>query len=155
MHIEQLKLELESLTVAELRQRYAEVFHETTTSRHRRHLVRRILWRLQANESGEVSEAALQRARELAGDSQLRLTPPTEVGTLNSATGSTTARKDGLRIGTLLSREYKGRLIRVAVVDDGFEYEGARYRSLTAVVKVVTGSHWNGRSFFGLKGRKE
>lgn len=153
MNIEQLKLELESLTVAELRQRYAEVFHETTTSRHRRHLVRRILWRLQANESGGVSEAALQRAQELADDSQLRLTPP-DVGSLNSLKQSTATRKDGLRVGTLLSREYKGRQIRVAVVEDGFEYEGVRYRSLTAVAKVVTGSHWNGRSFFGLKGRK-
>ena len=154
MNIEQVKLELESLMVAELRQRYAEAFNETTTSRHRRHLVRRILWRLQAIESGGVSEAAQQRARELADNSQLRLTPP-DISNLNSLKQSATTRKDGLRVGTLLSREYKGRQIRVAVVDDGFEYEGARYRSLTAVAKVVTGSHWNGRSFFGLKGRKE
>ena len=36
------------------------------------------------------------------------------------------------------------------VLDDGFEFEGKRYRSLTAVAKAATGSHWNGRHFFGL-----
>ena len=52
--------------------------------------------------------------------------------------------------GTILRREYKGRTIKVAVLDNGFEYEGDIYRSLSAVAKVVTGTHWNGYHFFNL-----
>jgi len=52
--------------------------------------------------------------------------------------------------GTQLIRQYKGRTVEVTVLEDGFEYEGRRYRSLSAVAKTVTGSHWNGFNFFGL-----
>ena len=52
--------------------------------------------------------------------------------------------------GTTLSRKYKGRTILVRVLRRGFEYEGKVYRSLSAVAKAVTGSHWNGYLFFGL-----
>ena len=48
-------------------------------------------------------------------------------------------------------RQYKGRQVRV-VVADGFEYEGEKYRTLTAVAKHVTGSHLNGFRFFRLDG---
>ena len=53
--------------------------------------------------------------------------------------------------GTVLTREYKGREVRVRVLEKGFEYEGQPYRSLSAVAKAITGSHWNGRLFFGLR----
>jgi hypothetical protein len=56
--------------------------------------------------------------------------------------------------GTVLTRPYKGRTITVTVRDDGFEFEGDVYRSLSAVAKAVTGSHWNGNYFFGVKGRR-
>jgi hypothetical protein len=52
--------------------------------------------------------------------------------------------------GTVLTREYRGGEVRVTVLDRGFECEGQVYRSLTAVAKAVTGSHWNGFHFFGL-----
>ncbi len=54
--------------------------------------------------------------------------------------------------GTVLRRPYKGRTVLITVLDDGFEYEGDVYRSLSAVAKAVTGSHWNGNLFFRLKG---
>ena len=46
---------------------------------------------------------------------------------------------------------YDLRGARVRVLEDGFEYDGQPYGSLTAVARAVTGSHWNGRAFFGLK----
>ncbi len=67
---------LERMTLAELRGRYAEVFSKGTSSRHKRFLIRRIVWRLQANEEGDLSERARQRARELAAHSDVRLTAP-------------------------------------------------------------------------------
>ncbi len=52
--------------------------------------------------------------------------------------------------GSFLRREYRGRDILVRVLDRGFEYDGRRYRSLSAIAKAVTGAHWNGLLFFGL-----
>jgi len=55
--------------------------------------------------------------------------------------------------GASITRRYKGRLIVVTVRADAFEYEGERYRSLSAVAKAITGSHMNGFRFFKLEGR--
>jgi len=52
--------------------------------------------------------------------------------------------------GTLLVREYKGQSVVVKVLDEGFEYEGRRYKSLSAIAREVTGTKWNGFLFFGL-----
>ena len=59
------------------------------------------------------------------------------------------------KIGTVISRTWKGREIRAVVVEGGFEYDGVVYKSLSAVAKAVTGSHWNGRLFFGLTQRRK
>lgn len=52
--------------------------------------------------------------------------------------------------GTMLSRWYKGREISVRIVEIGFEWEGRRYPSLSAIAGEVTGVHWNGLLFFGI-----
>ena len=52
--------------------------------------------------------------------------------------------------GSAIVRHYKGNKHRVVVLDDGFEYEGERYRTLTAVAKAITDSHINGYRFFRL-----
>ena len=52
--------------------------------------------------------------------------------------------------GSILTRRYKGRTVAVTVLDQGFDYQGEIYRSLTAVAKAVTGTHWNGYHFFRL-----
>jgi hypothetical protein len=53
------------------------------------------------------------------------------------------------QVGSQITRKHKGRTVTVTVLADGFEYEGERYRSLSAVAKAVTGSHMNGFRFFG------
>jgi hypothetical protein len=53
--------------------------------------------------------------------------------------------------GSVLTREHRGVLHRVEVTDDGFEYAGATYDNLSAVAKAITGTHWNGPAFFGLR----
>ena len=61
----------------------------------------------------------------------------------------------GVAPGTVLVREWRGTTVRAtALPDGGFECDGVTYRSLSAIAKVVTGSHWNGRLFFGLTERK-
>lgn len=148
---------LERMTVDQLRTRYAEVFGEPTNGRHKDWLIKRIIWRMQANEEGDLSERARRRAMELANDADLRMTPPRERRSAPDAaerttTVATTIRPNSeLLPGTVIKREYKGHPIRVTVLADGFEYAGERYKSLTAVAKAVTGKHWNGFHFFGLR----
>ena len=55
--------------------------------------------------------------------------------------------------GSLLSRPYKGGVVQVRVLDQGFEFDGTVYPSLSAVAKTVTGSHCNGFHFFRLNNR--
>jgi hypothetical protein len=58
-----------------------------------------------------------------------------------------------LRTGTTLVREWRGHTHTVLVREDGFEYEGRHYRSLTVIAEKITGAHWSGPRFFGLTRR--
>ena len=55
-----------------------------------------------------------------------------------------------LKPGARLVREWHGRTHTVTVTEDGFEYGGMTYPSLTKIVKKITGAHWSGPRFFGL-----
>jgi Protein of unknown function (DUF2924) len=55
-----------------------------------------------------------------------------------------------LKPGARLIREWRGRTHSVTVTEDGFEYAGASYQSLTEIAKKITGAHWSGPRFFGL-----
>jgi hypothetical protein len=149
---------LKAMTVPELRTRYAEVFGEECRARHKDFLWKRIIWRMQANEEGGLSERARRRAEELANDADLRMHAPKApvVTAAGVAMGRLATPADsGVPMpGTMLTRQYKGRLVQVLVRANGFEYEGTVYRSLSAVAQAVTGSHWSGHLFFNL-GRKE
>jgi DUF2924 family protein len=57
------------------------------------------------------------------------------------------------KIGTTLAREWRGRTHLVLVREDGFQYEGQSYRSLSVIAARITGAHWSGPRFFGLTKR--
>jgi hypothetical protein len=150
---------LRRMSVKELQAKYVEVFGEATRTRNKAWLVKRIIWRMQANAEGDLSERARRRAAELANDADLRVTPPKVSPRL--AGESQTAPcilpfKPDDRLpppGTILTRKYKGQVLQVKVLPHGFEYEGEIHNSLSAVAKAITGSHTNGYLFFRL-GRK-
>jgi hypothetical protein len=56
--------------------------------------------------------------------------------------------------GTRLIREWNGRTIEVLVRDDAFEWEGRAYKSLSHIAREVTGAHWSGPRFFGMRTRR-
>lgn len=144
---------LEKLTPGELRQRYAEVFREETNCRNKDWLIKRIAWRLQANAEGDLSERAKRRAVELANDADLRVkAPPTQVQRSVTRTTVMPAAKGAPRPGTVITREYKGQTLQVAVKKDGFEFEGEHYKTLSALAKKITGTHTSGNLFFRLNG---
>ena len=57
----------------------------------------------------------------------------------------------GLKPGTMLTREWKGVAHRVGVMDEGFEYKGERYASLSEIAGRITGTKWSGPAFFGFR----
>jgi len=147
---------LQAMSTGELARRYAEVFGDQARSRHKAYLIRRIAWRMQALAEGDLSERARQRAKELANDADVRVTPPKSHPVAKaSRRGPCASGASDSRLpvpGGAIVRKYKGRQIRVVVRSDGFEYDGQRYKSLSGVAKAITGSHCNGFRFFGLEG---
>jgi hypothetical protein len=151
---------LRRLSVTGLREKYQEVFGEESRSHHKDFLFRRIAWRLQAIAEGDLSERARRRALEIANDADLRIRAPKQIGIQNAnaagrtVVGTINGKRD-IRLpepGTLLTREFKGQTFVVKVLADGFEYEGRRYSSLSAIAAEITGTRWNGFLFFGLNG---
>ena len=156
-----VRVDIENLrraSLAVLRKRHLELFHEEARSRHRDQLFRKIAWRLQAVRDGDLSERARKRAEEIAQDVDLRvIAPPNyfvvegtpiEIAPTEPQPGDRDPRLP--KPGTLLSRVWQGRTILVEVLVKGFRYDGRQFPSLSAVAFEVTGAHWNGWGFFGL-----
>jgi hypothetical protein len=61
--------------------------------------------------------------------------------------------RDGvdLKVGALLVREWKGKLERVMILEEGFAWNGQTFGSLSQIAKAMTGTNWNGHRFFGLR----
>lgn len=100
-------------------------------------LHRLIAWRLQVEAFGDLDAQSKQMIARL-----MRSTGPR--GALPRAL------INPLRAGSVLVREWRGVVHRVLVLDDGFEHRDKRYRSLTKVARVITGTRWSGPRFFGL-----
>ena len=59
-----------------------------------------------------------------------------------------------IRPGTRLIREWNGKTIAVTAAEQGFEYDGRQFSSLTQIASEVTGTHWSGPRFFGVTKRR-
>jgi len=150
---------LRRMTVGELRVEWERLYGEPSRSRNKDFLFRRCAYRTQELLYGGLSAAAQER--------MLALTPATFVRSqipagLNPHTRGMTSTLPGTSLrrdprlpapGSTLVRRYKGVDVRVTVLDDGFEWDGRRYDSLSEVAFAVTGSHWSGPLFFGLRQR--
>ncbi len=119
-----------------------------------------LAWRLQATAEGGLSERAKRRIEELADDAEIRLTPPknskSKVSTVGSKSPDLSTGRDK-RLpppGLCIQRVYKDRVIQVIVLADGFELDGKKYKSLSAIAKSITGSQVNGFHFFQLGSSK-
>ena len=102
-------------------------------------LIRAIANQLQEQAHGGMSRTLRRRLRSLAGEVE-RGHPSFDPLII-------------VKPGTTLVRQWRGHAHTVLVRDDGFEYEGERYRSLTVIAQRITGAHWSGPRFFGLTKR--
>jgi hypothetical protein len=55
--------------------------------------------------------------------------------------------------GTVLTREWKGKMLRVTITADGFSWDGKVYKSLSQIACAITGTRWNGPRFFGFRNK--
>jgi DUF2924 family protein len=139
--LEQQLADLPGMSPAQLRAKWRECWRKPAPNIGTELLRRGIAWKLQSRVFGdlpsdikrELERAAqrLRRGEELIGLGRPSLTP-----------------------GTRLVRQWRGRVHQVLVMDDGYEYDARRFSSLTKVATAITGTHWSGPSFFGLKKRK-
>lgn len=140
-------LALRELPVAKLRERYLALFGEETTSRNKDYLFKRLVYRMQEQRYGGLSQRAQDRAKELASQAPIRRRPPRNVASVSIV--EQTARDPRLPpVGTVLRREFKGEVHEARVLTDGFEYRGERFTSLSTLASRIAGTRWNGFTFF-------
>lgn len=151
---------LRSMTVEELRQKYREVYGEPTRSRNKDYLRKKVAWRIQELAEGGLSDRARARIEELAAHVPFRWRSSRNVTTEPPATaGAPDLAASGTRDprlpepGTVITREHGGVEHRVTVLEDGFEYRGERFASLSKVARAISGTNWNGYLFFSLQRR--
>src|SRR5262245_33366372 len=130
---------LPELDLGELRQQWRTLY-KTEASPHlsRELLLRAVAYRMQELALGGLRPERQRQLRQFA--QQLK------------ECGATRIRpRPELQPGTRLVREWQRRSYEVLVLDDGFSWQGAHYRSLSAVARTITGTAWSGPLFFGLK----
>ena len=156
LNIEEVGKALAELSTLELKERFAKAYGFTTQSRNRSHIIHRLLWTAQRDAAGDISDAARKKALAIEDDRDVRERFPRSPIPLqqpqqeNKVTLSFSPTPQ-LLPGTVLHRTFKGKEIRLLVLEEGFEWEGKHFTSLSAAATHIAGSRWNGWAFFGLK----
>lgn len=151
---------LRAMTVGQLRERYREVFGEPTRSRNKDFLRKKVGWRIQELAEGGLSDQARSRIEELSAHVPVRwrssrngTAEPQATAEAPVAVALGTRDPRLPEPGTVITRELGGIQHRVTVLEDGFEYGGHRFASLSKVARAISGTNWNGYLFFSLQRR--
>jgi len=136
---------LRTLSKEQLQQKWKELFGKEPPAYSRPFLLKRLIYKIQENAFG-----GLKQETRLRMDGLLSAAGFDEFAMKNKS-GNGKRHNAGLIPGTLLVREFKGERHEVTVLENAFEYRGKRFRSLTAVAAAISGTHWNGWVFFGVR----
>ena len=132
---------LAAMDVAALRAKFEELYGFQSPNSFPDNLRRRITLRLQEIYIGGLDEADAALLDEIA-----------DRDPLSHLESPAPARRMSRTPGTRYQRVWKGRTYEVKVLPGGtYEYDGKEYKSLSAIAGVITGGHWNGKLFFGVK----
>ncbi|MEO5365373.1 MAG: DUF2924 domain-containing protein [Magnetococcus sp. WYHC-3] len=123
----------------ELNQLWRKLFETDPPQAGKDYLVRRLAYRVQELAHGGLSLAAGAILDGLGKGNPVQGKTPVAPEVATPAPGAR------------LIREWQGVEHVVTVLDDGFEYQGRKFRSLSSVAKAITGTHWSGPLFFGLR----
>lgn len=130
---------LPELSLGELRERWTALTGRPAPKSFRtKFLARAVAYEMQVKALGGLPEATKARLREIAAGAS--------DGTLDAATMG-----PRIKPGTKLVRTWHGQTHNVLVLENGFSWKGEHHSSLSAIAKAITGTSWNGWSFFGLK----
>ena len=134
---------LKTTPTPELKKQWQKLFDAPPPPYNRRFLESRLAYRIQELHYGGLKPETIARLEALGEQ-------------LDG--GNITVRRirgdDRPIAGTRLIREYQGVEQTVTVMQDGFEWQGRPYKSLSAIARAITGTRWNGWTFFGLKNRR-
>ena len=133
--------ELNQMSMAQLRKRWADLMGTDPGRLGRKYLIRRLAYRIQELAYGGLSPQARKQLEAIA-DGKTRNGKPSK------------SKKTILMPGTRLLREWRGDRYEVIVEADGFRYNGKAYRSLTAAARAITGQHTSGNLFFGIQRKR-
>jgi hypothetical protein len=135
---------LKTATTLELKQQWRELFNGEPPAFNRRYLESRLAYRIQELAYGGLKPETIRRLEQLGeeldgGDKKKR---------------GMRFDRDRPITGTRLLREWQGTEQVITVTKDGFEWQGRPYTSLSAIARAITGTRWNGWTFFGLKNHR-
>ena len=151
--------DLPRLGAPQLQAAHQEMFGAKHPIANCQYLRRKIAWHLQAAKEGGLPESVRQYAFAIARGAELRVRIAENLSRRQAAipldqsvtTAVVQTRDARLPMpGSLVVKKYKDRTLVVKVLDNGFEYEGRRFTSLSTIAAEITGTRWNGFAFFGL-----
>lgn len=149
---EQLTSKIEHLYTLQPKQLMAEyqrLTGESYYTHNRKSLIRKIAWLYQTKDTKPISQMALDRVDELVKDTKMRIYPHRDFKV--DIPNQIQKKQTKLKPGSILSKNYNGEHYEVVVLDRGFLWNKTVYKSISGVAKAITGTHWNGKLFFGLK----
>lgn len=145
-------MELKKKPLADIQAKYKELFGQEPLSSNKVFLWRKIAYRIQEIEYGDISAETQSKIQEL-----IKKYDPVNNTSVRPDSGSEQANKKKVNRdrrlpipGTVITKEYKGKTFELKILDSGFEYSNKAYKSLSAIAKEITGAHWNGYLFFNL-----
>ena len=131
---------LAELGAPKLRERWRRIHRaEPPAKISRDFLIRAAAYQIQEKEFGGLSRAVKRRLRSFAKKMGSDGSPSFDFA-------------PSLKPGAKLIREWRGRTYSVIALEDGFDFEGRRYPSLSKIAREITGARWSGPCFFGLTG---
>ena len=135
---------LEGMSHEQLREKWLDLYGEEAPKYRKAFLMKRLAYRIQELFYGGLSEPAKKCLKQIAA------TDP--VATVKAPVPEARKSQDSILPGTRFVRVWNDKQHEVIARDSGFEYDGRIFRSLSAVARDITGTRWNGKIFFGLKG---
>src|SRR6266481_3998219 len=130
---------LPSLSLLELRNRWKTLFgHPAPKSLRRNFLARAVAYQMQVEAYGGLSAATKRRLREISN-------------AIRNSEANAIPGSSRIKPGTQMIRQWQNTTHTVTALAERFEWNGRTYKSLSAVANAITGTNWNGFSFFGIK----
>lgn len=129
--------QIPGMKTGQLRALWRELFDRPPHPKLRRELLIPIVaYRLQERALGGLKQATAHRLQAFTNTARV-------------------AKRSGPQPGTRMVRQWQGRVYEVVTVESGFMYDGQRFRSLSEIARMITGTRWSGPAFFGLKKPKK